>query len=437
VLRSIVRFLPVGRSAAASAPATGGRKNALRRIGAAIGVGIISIVVGFALVEVGYRLVLLRKDPRVVLPWRAANPKSLPPIQVYNRSLWKFDPDEGYQYVRENVDLTRIEQGIVTDCRRLNPINSLGGSGLIEGDYASAEVKIAVFGDSFTWFSSPENLTWTNYLQRDLQRATGRSVHVLNFARDGVGVMRLFELAADRLPKYRPDFVVFALTTNAGMRGGRIWRFETLVNGEPRVFTTGTPNQTADPSVAYDTFLLHPRATLQWCQSVKGRSDEVTREIIDKYVRLRVKRYSAFDLSRSFLLNQIVNKDPFASSRAIDRILPDVPYRPFSNDETFVQAVSAVEKTGIPYLLIHVPTYGEVGERKEFLPDVPVERADLEEVTSHPVIRLLGHLDLPGQAAERMFPPLADFHPSAFGMQITATGVLRVLLREGFVSAKP
>ena len=125
---------------------------------------------------------------------------NLPPIEVYNRSLWKFDLDEGYQYVREDVDWTRIEHDVVSDCARLNPVNAMGGSGLIEGDYASADLKIAVFGDSFTWFSSPENLTWTNYLQRDLQRLIGRTVHVLNFARDGMGLMRMFDLAATRLP---------------------------------------------------------------------------------------------------------------------------------------------------------------------------------------------------------------------------------------------
>src|SRR5262249_34376926 len=132
-------------------------KRMMRQMGLAAGISILSLVVGFTLVEAAYRLVLLRTDPRLMLPWRLANPDNLPHIEVHSRSLWKFDFDEGYQYVRENVDWTRIESGVVTDCTRLNPINAHGGSGLIEGDYASADLKIAVFGDSFTWFSSPEN----------------------------------------------------------------------------------------------------------------------------------------------------------------------------------------------------------------------------------------------------------------------------------------
>jgi hypothetical protein len=298
----------------------GSIKPAARRIAIAGAIGTIALLVGFTLVEAGYRLVLLRTDPRLMLPWRLANPATMPSIEAYNRSLWQFDADEGYRYAQENVDWTRIEGGIVTGCARLNPINAHGGSGLIEGDYASADLRIAVFGDSFTWFSSPENLTWTNYLQRNLQRLTGRSTHVLNFARDGIGVMRMFDLAATRLPKYRPDFAIFALTTNAGMRPGRIWRFETVVDGEPRVFTADTPTRTTDPALAYDTFILHPRATLEWCQAAKGASHPIALEIVNKYMRLRATRYSASDLSRSFLLNKIVTKDPFKSSKAIDRV---------------------------------------------------------------------------------------------------------------------
>ena len=415
-------------------------RRVMRKIGTAIAVGIISLAIGFVLVEAGHRLLLLRTDARLMLPWRLVNPANLPPIEVYNRSLWIFDPDEGYQYVREDVDWTRIERGIVSDCARLNPINAIGGSGLIEGDYASADLKIAVFGDSFTWFSSPENLTWTNYLQRDLQRLTGRSVRVLNFARDGMGVMRMFDLAAARLPKYRPDLAIFALTTTTGMRPGRIWRFETVVGGEPRVFTVPTPNKTTDPALAHDTFLLHPRATLDWCQSVKGRADEITREIVEKYLRLRTTRYSAVDLSRSFILNKIVNKDPFESSKAIDRVARDTPDRPFSHDEKFLHAISAVANTGIPYLLVHLPYYPELAAGKEFAWDDEAsrnERSDLQTVTGHSVIGLLQHLDLPVRQPERMNQPPYNLHPSAWGMMLTATGVLRVLLRQGLVGNRP
>src|SRR5262249_595216 len=156
--------------------------------------------------------------------------------------------------------------------------------------------------------------------------------------------MRMFDLAATRLSKYRPDFAIFALTTNAGMRPGRIWRFETVVDGEPRVFTVAAPTKTTDPALAYDTFMLHPRAPLEWCQPAKGGSHTITREIVDKYMRLRATRYSASDLSRSFLLNKIVSKDPFKSSRSIDRVSSNASDRPFSHDARFLNAVAAVER---------------------------------------------------------------------------------------------
>src|SRR5436190_20605653 len=125
--------------------------------------------------------------------------------------------------------------------------------------------------------------------------------------------MQMFDLATTKLPRYRPDVAIFAFVTGA-MGPGRIWRFEAVVDGEPRVFTVTTADRTTDETIAHDTFILHPRATLQWCQSVKGGSDDLAHEIVDKHVRLRGTRYSPLDPSRSFLWNKIVKKDPFSSS---------------------------------------------------------------------------------------------------------------------------
>ena len=52
------------------------------------------------------------------------------------------------------------------------------------------------------------------------------------------------------------------------------------------------------------------------------------------------------------------------------------------------------------------------------------------------MIGLLQHLDLPVQQPERMNHSPYNLHPSAWGMMHTATGVLRVLLREGLVGNK-
>jgi hypothetical protein len=415
------------------APVTATPRPLFHRIRSGIGVSLISIIVGFLLVEAGYRVVLLR-DPRMMLPWRMADPMKVAPVEAYNRSLWTYDFEEGYQYTRENVYATRVEQGVVTDCRMLNPINAIGGAGLIEGDYASADVKVAVFGDSFTWWSDAENLTWTNYFQRDLQRLTRRSVHVLNFARDGIAVMRMFDLAATRLPNYRPDFVIFAVTTSS-IGPGRSWRFEAVVDGEQRVFTVPTPEKTTDPSIAFDTYVLHPRATLQWCQSVKGRGDDVAREIVDKYVRFRVTRYSPFDTSRSFLWNKIVHRDPFTSSKAVDRITRTALPGPFSNDAAFVHAVGVVEKAKIPYMLFHVPFYPEVASGNEFLPGAELARSELEKATGHSVVGLLENLGEPVREPERMNQSGEELHPSTWGMKMIATGALKAAIRERLVKS--
>src|SRR5262245_12818628 len=111
VLGSIFRRRPAAsNSTRAAAPDAGAPARPLHRIRSAVGVGLVAIIAGFLLVEAGYRVVLLR-DLRMMLPWRMADPMKIGPVEVYDRSLWIYDRDEGYRYTREEVHATRVEQG--------------------------------------------------------------------------------------------------------------------------------------------------------------------------------------------------------------------------------------------------------------------------------------------------------------------------------------
>ena len=161
-------------------------------------------VVSMLTVEVGYRVHVLFKDSRLQL--RTEKITELSPITAYTRSLWRFDADEGFQYTdRTGIFIAWFMKGRVAGCSPVAPINKDGSPGISEGDYKDAEIKIAVFGDSFSVTVDDGNKTWVSRLQTQLQKKLGRSVHILNFARDGSGLLQMFDVAASELPKRKPN----------------------------------------------------------------------------------------------------------------------------------------------------------------------------------------------------------------------------------------
>jgi hypothetical protein len=204
-------------------------RSMIKRVLSEIGIYLIAAVLGCVIVETGYRAYLLYKDPRMQL--RPEANSALPPIGVYSRSMWRFDAAEGFQYVRDPIFITHVANGRIAGCQIAPPINKYGSPGIAEGSYEDAEVKLAVFGDSFSVFADPNNMTWVNYFQRLLQERLGRSVHVLNQARDGTGLLQMFDIAAHQVPKRKPDLAIIAFATN-NMLAPRIWRIEKVIDGE-------------------------------------------------------------------------------------------------------------------------------------------------------------------------------------------------------------
>ena len=114
---------------------------------------IASVLVALIFTEAAYRVYL-----EVRMPERFIAPRSiekLPPIGVYNRSLWQYDAAEGFRYVGGDVFLSHVDGGQITSCFKIQTANAYGSMGTIKGDYRTASLKVAVFGDSFTAFVTP------------------------------------------------------------------------------------------------------------------------------------------------------------------------------------------------------------------------------------------------------------------------------------------
>jgi lysophospholipase L1-like esterase len=403
----------------------------MKRLLSQIGVYLIAVVVGCLVVEIGYRVHLLLKDDRVQL--RPRTIAELPVIGVYNRSLWRFDEAEGFQYVREPIFITHIAAGRITSCERTPPINKYGSPGLAEGNYEDAEIKIAVFGDSVTAFTDANNMAWVNYLQRDLQKRLGRSVHVLNFARDGIGLAQMFDIAAIKVPKYKPDLAIIAAATS-NMGWARIWRVEKVINGELRVLTTFAPTHDPDLNSSYETYILHPEAAGTWCEAHKsgGPLDSIGMEMIGKYLRFRPQRYEALTPYRSFFWHRIVHADPFYSDA--DRSIANHPITPegMQKDRQLIAAIATLNQTAIPYVLIHLPFYPEVKSGQEFSVPIMAQIArQIGRMTGRPMQGLLDYIPHPVPNPERMNHSPENMHPSTWGMQMYADAVSEIVLKNG------
>jgi hypothetical protein len=185
-----------------------------------------AVCVGAFVAEAIYRVrIALVSDQVYVFQQRTPST-----VSAFSQSPWIYDEQEGFRYARDR----KVIIGTVTDgrlvCSPHPEIGVDGPPGKVEGDYATAEVKIAVFGDSFANFAPEDGEPWPFLLQRELAARTHRTVHVYNATSDGYGLLQVFDTAALRLDELRPDLVIVAYTTD-NMASPRIWRQEVIVNG--------------------------------------------------------------------------------------------------------------------------------------------------------------------------------------------------------------
>ena len=198
----------------------------------------IGLIIGAGLAEVAYRGWLYRGLQNLFRS--AAGDAQLPSFGVYDKSLWEFDQRFGYFYPPgRTVHLTSLNSGKVVGCRQMPPINAEGNVGFIKGDYASADVKVAVFGDSFA-ATQDNGVTWPNILQDRLTERLHRKVNVVNFGRDGYSLLQMFDLAAAKVPEWKPDLAIIAFITDDLARA-RFWRTAIEIDGQERVLTTIDP----------------------------------------------------------------------------------------------------------------------------------------------------------------------------------------------------
>jgi len=398
-------------------------------------------VAGSVLSEAAYRIYLRVAYARLFQP-----PDSDKNIAAYDVSHWEFDRRFGYVYPPGRIIAqTNIADGRVTSCQRWDIINKYGNIGKIVGDYHEAELKVLVFGDSWSAFHH-EGRTWPLFLQEVLEARLNEKVHVVNFGRDAYGILQMFDLAAAKIAEWKPDLAVFAFITD-DLDRARFWRTVVGAGDEMRVLTVLQPRRNPDPETSADTYLLMPSATYEWCERLARTrtTDAVLERIIRKHRVLLERnnptrglaRANVLTLRHSFLYNRVVSGDAFAFlwERVPVGTNPRVSYQSYAEDSDFLRSLDRINTTGVPWVLFHLAFYPEIKAKTEYIlwPPQKALLDSLEAVTGKKVLRTTDYVRMPVPQAKRMNATADDDHPSLWGMEFYANAVAEALVRNGLV----
>ncbi len=355
-------------------------------------------------------------------------------VGVFDVNHWQYSEAFGYGYPKETIiHHTSLKNGVVTSCTEIDIINERGNIGPIEGTYHDADLKILIFGDSWSAFTQ-NNVTWTDIFEAELEEKLGIEVEVVNFSRDGYGILQMFDMAADLVEVWKPDLTIFAFITNDLTRV-RTWRIPIDKNGvTDRVVTSFTPRKQMVLDNTYDTFLIHNEATKSWCEGALSsqKQDDVTRAIYAKYqtaTRVGAKKVSSlFTLNHSYLLNRILHGNPFRGNEGIFTF-PVIKYQTYADDTRFMSNIRKLEADESRKVLFHMAFYPEIVKRQEFiLTNTEASLLEsLKNLTQYEMVETLRNLKEPLQNPEKMNASPTNYHPSLWGMKMYSKVIINGL----------
>lgn len=402
---------------------------------------------GFCISEATYRIYLYRTEP-----YQFKGDRN---VWYLHSSPVRFSEEFGFEYVPGEHDGGAIYNGRVIAC--WSPmeewlINDQGNTGRIKGTYENANFKVLVFGDSFTqrprYNSQREPMTWPNFLQDILQEELLKPVHVVNFSRDGYGVLQMFDLAVSKIREWQPDLAIIAFITDDLTRD-RFWRTKTFLDGRERILISTKPDPNPDWKTATDAFLLEPRATREWCQRLvmsAKKDDPIVQDLENGLVEGRRRSSQLADplsLSQSFVFDRIVHGDPYHTtySRWAPSQMPRYRMWDFNHDTRILANIRALAEMKIPYVLVHLATYEELEQRQEYVVrGKELERyqalaASLAGLTQRPIYGSVEHTRFPaGDLRKIAVGPPRDPHPSLYGHQFYAEIVAQILRDHGYLT---
>ncbi len=351
---------------------------------------------------------------------------------AYDRVSVKFDRELGFSYLPyTRTTGIRMTEGLPV-LKYERQYDALGNPvGKRRDRQTDAEPTILVFGDSFTAMADG-GVLWTELLEEKLTGHGARNCSVMNFARDGYGILQMTDLAAAKVAELEPALVIIAFITD-DLNRDRFWVLVTDEAGQPRVLTSSVPAEDADPTTCVDMGIYDSGITPDWCDAViatGGAGDELASSLNRRHAKLLKENrlpINYLSITTSFLYNRLAHNDPFFAFQQ-KRPNPRFAFSDFGNDAKFVENVAAIADRKIPLLLIHLPQYEELSGGRYITTQQQRELLQsLQRHTGRDVVELLQQR--PGDSpVESLFRLPHDRHPSQAGMEFYAEAIFRVLL---------
>jgi len=310
--------------------------------------------------------------------------------------------------------------------------DGLDGKTTIE-EYRRADIKILVFGDSFSHFNQGSD-TWPDILQRRLTKEFGRDVAVLDYARGTYGVLQMLDLAADKIAQLEPNLIIIA-TINDDFTRARWWSSEVEENGIRRFMLSSEKGSFRDYRVAVDQLLIVPEATRDWCEQQiahpNGR-DRVLREANRQYGEIQneveaVRRaVPLMSWDHSFLYRRLVHGFAFKWPALS---IPRLTIKDYREDSRARDDVRRIRASGVRVMLVYLPQMDELKRRAVIANDQSLALMNSLEVmlnTRFHVIQEEYHGKIPGKIDLLPY----DIHPNWQGLDFYATVVAGMVGRE-------
>lgn len=355
---------------------------------------------------------------------------------VYSDSFYEFDREFGYRYIPDsNVSAVRILDGFpVTSWNAVVNKNGNIGNKTSTANWNTAELKILAFGDSLTANPNYGGITWTDYLPEELEDQINKKISIINFGRDGYGLLQMFHLASAMIEEKKPDLIIIAFIMN-NLTRARFWRTFNMVKGEKRVFTCIQSTRKANIEKSVDTIMINPIISEEWITSIMtnpNKDDFILKKLNEQFDR-RHKDYIMpylYSFTSSLLFNRIVFRDTFHTLKGLPRN-PQIHFKSYDEDPIFVKDIETLKSYNIPVFFILLPRRNEMKaghyiltSHQEFLLDSLQQYAQI--LSNNSVINLIDYIrELDN--VDKLFLLPYDGHPSALGTQEYAKAIAKAL----------
>jgi hypothetical protein len=313
--------------------------------------------------------------------------EAAPSFVYFSQMPWAYDRALGYDYQPgARFLIGSINDGRFSGCTGVPHVNEDGTMGLQTASYASSRLKIVLVGDE-TAAQLPDwsGPTWPNILQEKLQERLRQKVAVLNYARDGYALPQILLMAAKQAAEQKPDIVVIAFTT-ATLGRSMTWRSVGDIGGYPTALAASTPDVLRQPQLGWPLgTVVSAKVTPEWCKSlsiavqsryeVAVRTDRVTSDLINQHDALQAFAGGSVPVQfewftrRSFLVDWVRTGHPlYRKELTVTR--PNIsgyPYDDYAADPQVTQAVDRLRAAAARIILLHVPLYPELKERRAWV----------------------------------------------------------------------